>query len=466
MGAWGHHVQRRGGIYHLRVRVPHDLRTRLRMREIRKSLQTANVTEAKARAAKLYARLHQALSDIRQGAEAEVIRAALGRSEQAPARTRQDVSPFPTRALAPRVVEFLDQSYLAEKRLGEDSRRHIVNYVRLFAKVTGDKPLDAYTRADVVSYVRTLERLRWTLGKDPRDYGRPLDDLLRQSEGQRCMSSTTVEKHLTHVRALFLASLTYYRFASEGDVKAVFAPVPLSDFVPKASYRGIWQVDTLNKLFASPIWSGTASEPKAFRRRHVPGENIHKDAYWWLPILGLYTGARLEELAQLHHEDLKRDRTGIAFLDINEEGVRRLKNMSSARCVPVHSMLIDLGLLELFRPGRDGLVFPELRPHGRMGKLGGLYTVHFTRYRREIGVYEAGLDFHAFRHTAISRLGEREVPGLKIARLAGHMAADPDEARTRMTRRYSHYDISSLRDSIERLEYPGLDLGSFRRGNT
>ncbi len=87
MGTWGHHVQRRGGIYHLRVRVPHDLRTRLGLREFRKSLKTANASEAKARAANLYARLHQALTDIRRGAEAEVVRAAVG-IEHAPARAR------------------------------------------------------------------------------------------------------------------------------------------------------------------------------------------------------------------------------------------------------------------------------------------------------------------------------------------------------------------------------------------
>jgi len=441
------------------LRVPASLRDQVGVQEIRRSLGTSCPHAAKAVAADLYARIQQALFDIREKPEdaTQIMAAALGTSG-APR-----VAGVPAKVVLPTiptVTKFLADSYLAEMRLGEDSRRHIINYVGWFARITGDKPLAAYSRGDVVSYIRTLERLRWTLGKDPRDLEVPVADLLAQSEGMRCMGATTVEKHLTHVRAFFLSALGYHRFAPEADVRGWFAPVPLSDFVPRPGKRSIWQVNVLNRLFASPIWSGTASAPEEFSRRHVPGGSVHRDAYWWLPVLALYTGCRLEELAQLHHEDLKRDKHGLAFLDINSEGVRRLKNSGSARLIPLHSVLTKLGAEKLFASEHSGLVFPELRPHGRMNKLGGLYTVHFTRYRREIGIYDPQVDFHSFRHTFVTRLGEFEVPGLKIARLAGHADADPDERRMRMTRRYSHYDITPLRDAIERLDYPGLVLNT------
>lgn len=450
MAAWGHHVQRRGGIYHLRLRVPDDIRDRVGVREIRRSLETRCPLEARARVADLYARVSAALSEIRSsrdGDAALMLAEILGQGHAASVRvTRSARSPAP---LVPTVTEFLEDSYLAEKRLGEDSRRHIINYVTWFARITGDRRLSDYARGHVVEYVRKLERLKWTLGKDPKDLERPLADLLRESEGGRCLGTTTVEKHLTHVRAFMLTALGYHKFAAEADVRTAFAPVPLSAFVPPVSKRGIWTVDALNRLFASPTW-----EPGARR-----------DAHWWLPILALYTGARLEELAQLHHEDLRRDRHGLPFLDINDEGVRRLKNSGSVRLIPVHSALVGLGVEDLFKSrksavcdGQPGLVFPELKPHGRMRKLGGGYTVWFTRYRRAHEIYEPGVDFHSFRHTFVSRLGELDVPGLKIARLAGHAEADPDERRMRMTKRYSHYDIGPLREAIERLEYPGLKL--------
>ena len=38
-------------------------------------------------------------------------------------------------------------------------------YVRLFAKVLGDKPLNVYTRAEILKWVKTLEQVRTTYTK-------------------------------------------------------------------------------------------------------------------------------------------------------------------------------------------------------------------------------------------------------------------------------------------------------------
>lgn len=254
MAAWGHHVQRRGGIYHLRLRVPDELRDRVGVREIRRSLETRCPLEARARVADLYARVSAALSEIKSsqdGDAAFTLAEILGQGHAASVRgTRSARSPAP---LVPTVTEFLQGSYLAEKRLGEDSRRHIVNYLTWFARITGDKRLSDYARGDVVSYVRTLERMKWTLGKNPKDLEQSVADLVRESEGGRCMGATTVEKHLTHVRAFMLTALGYHRYAAEADVRTAFASVPLSAFVPPVTKRGVWTVDALNRLFASPV---------------------------------------------------------------------------------------------------------------------------------------------------------------------------------------------------------------------
>jgi len=57
------------------------------------------------------------------------------------------------------------------------------------------------------------------------------------------------------------------------------------------------------------------------------------DHRYWLPILGLYTGCRANEVCQLHKEDLK-EQDGIWYLDINDNGKKSLKNRSSRRLVP------------------------------------------------------------------------------------------------------------------------------------
>jgi len=61
---------------------------------------------------------------------------------------------------------------------------------------------------------------------------------------------------------------------------------------------------------------------------------------FWLPVLGLFTGCRIEELCQLHCSDVIQY-DGIWCLDINDEGEKRLKNKSSKRVVPLHQILVD-----------------------------------------------------------------------------------------------------------------------------
>jgi hypothetical protein len=57
----------------------------------------------------------------------------------------------------PTVMGFLETVYINEKQLREDQNRHVENYIRLFARIAGDRPLAEYKRLDILNWVRTLE---------------------------------------------------------------------------------------------------------------------------------------------------------------------------------------------------------------------------------------------------------------------------------------------------------------------
>ena len=63
--------------------------------------------------------------------------------------------------------------------------------------------------------------------------------------------------------------------------------------------RKMWEGEPLRRLFASPVWTGCLSES----RRSTPGSMIVEDEKYWLPIVGLNHGNRLEEFAQLRRGD-------------------------------------------------------------------------------------------------------------------------------------------------------------------
>jgi hypothetical protein len=98
----------------------------------------------------------------------------------------------------------------------------------------------------------------------------------------------------------------------------------------------MWSGDELRRLFTSPVWTGSHPFYRAER-----GDKIIRDALFWLPLLGLFHGNRLEEFAQLRREDVK-EAEGAPYLRITDEDGRQLKNERSRRDVPLHPELIRL----------------------------------------------------------------------------------------------------------------------------
>ena len=69
---------------------------------------------------------------------------------------------------------------------------------------------------------------------------------------------------------------------------------------------------------------------RIFNLRKLKSESIDKNkpAYYWVPLLGLYTGARLNEICQLYVNDIK-EIDKIWCIDINRKtNDKKLKNAS------------------------------------------------------------------------------------------------------------------------------------------
>ncbi|MDU0736323.1 site-specific integrase [Pseudomonas aeruginosa] len=141
----------------------------------------------------------------------------------------------------------------------------------------------------------------------------------------------------------------------------------------------------------------------------------------WLPLLARSTGARLEELCQLHTDDFV-ELQGIPCLRIDDskEG-QKLKNQSSRRTLPVHPAIIRLGLLEYvasIRANEPTRIFPDLKP--TRGKYGHAPSKWFSRYRMKVGINDPRKSFHSFRHTFIDDLREAGVQDSLVKQMAGH----------------------------------------------
>jgi integrase len=178
-------------------------------------------------------------------------------------------------------------------------------------------------------------------------------------------------------------------------------------------------VEELNALFGSPAFVGRQIKPKKYDSA---------SAVPWAAAIALYSGATLEEIAQLRPCDIRKEKGDGWVIDITPDAAisHRLKREARRRIVPLHPQLESLGLLRYL----DGLprdakrVFPGL-PIGGKGKdrLGSALGKAFKRWRDKVGIAsteERKIDFHSFRHCFGKAIEDAGVPASDRARLLGH----------------------------------------------
>jgi integrase len=210
-------------------------------------------------------------------------------------------------------------------------------------------------------------------------------------------------------------------------------------FKETTKQRRPWSEAELQTLFGQPL----------FQQYQLPKDwRAGSDAAYWIPLLGLYTGARLSELAQLRKDDIllseEMPAISISNLGINQQ----VKTSASIRTIPIHSELIRLGFIKyvinIKNKDADSL-WPTLNQ--RKDKPGGYFSNWFGEYRGSLGLVGYP-DFHCFRHTVRSQLGEAEVPEHVIDSILGH-----EIKGSTGTKVYTHRSLKTLKNSIELLHF-------------
>lgn len=317
----------------------------------------------------------------------------------------------------------------------------------LFAEMAGDRPMSKYARADAVRFKDMLRDLPGNYGKAVEYRGMTGEAIVQATADEDVvrLQPRTVQRHINALSTLWAAAV------EAGEVKDnIFAGFKFPNHKKAHEQRAMWSEDKLQKLFSSPVWTGC----KSAERRSQPGKMIIRDERYWVPLIGLFSGMREEEICQLLIDDVRVER-GIWVFDINALLSKQVKNSNAVRLVPVHSKLIEFGFLEYVRAQRDAghnRVFHQLEGGGADDRLGHNFSKWFTRYRRAIGLYERLLDFHSLKHSATTFMQWSGVPEAVIDKLTAH-------ARAGETARYTkEFQITQLRDGIEGIR-PNITLG-------
>lgn len=271
--------------------------------------------------------------------------------------------------------------------------------VTQFIELCGDGSIQNINRATIRDYRKLLAQLP-AKGDGIRKLGAKALIAKADAEGLPRISEPTIRNKLKALSAV-LSHGVRLGLLNENPVIAGGIAKDAAKAATKRSARARQRKDytkeELASIFSSPIYSASGwSAPRA---------DFGK-AWYWIPLLLYYTGARREELAQLRTTDVVRTGAEAPCLSIlanddESDGERGVKTKGSRRLIPLHPDLIRLGFIEYVVGLSDAnaQVFPGLKADPR-GYFGANFGKRWAEYLREVvGLKASATPSHGFRHT-------------------------------------------------------------------
>lgn len=457
-------LHRTGGSLYFRISVPQELRPLLRKREIKQPIILQDYDHARASAAELaytwklvFSKMRECMGKGNKPPELKLILRDLlldpksgttkvGAVEFDPENLDQELEALgkhlpglgrsgTTEAEQSLLLEVIE-AFCTEREAGgtwgpktaESNRKMFEELVEIF----GDVPIASIDKQKARGYKETLLQLPPNYRKKAEYDGLGIDQIIALKPPEK-LSTKTVNIRIQGVSALFKwAKINGYCSANP------FEGLSVKSKARAADKRDPFTDEELAQIFGK----GGFVKPNAVRPNR-----------YWIPLVALYTGARLEEVAQLHVEDVK-EVNGTWCLDINEAGDKKVKSDASKRLIPLNDEILDLGFIDFVgsqKSSRHDRLFPELN-RGRDG-YGQSFQKWFGREKSKAGFPKSTKSFHSLRHTFIDRLRNQGIDDAKLAALVGH-------SNSSMTSLYGQgYHIAQLHEVVNKLRFLRLISG-------
>ena len=182
-------------------------------------------------------------------------------------------------------------------------------------------------------------------------------------------------------------------------------------------------------------------------------DEMDKPDWYWIPLMSLYSGARLGEVCSLSVDDFE-EIDGIKCYYIPDA-----KTPGGRRTVPIHSALLELGLWTYrdFLNDRAEQKLLWFRPKGKLTKSVG---EQWGKWVGRCGIKDKSKVFHSFRSTAITDMYDSDSPNPAAIRdTVGHTGGTSG-----VHGKYIHgAALRRALDAIESLQFPTVDINVVRR---
>jgi integrase len=403
-----------------------------------------------------YRKLGMAVLTAHVRAYKDLERRNAGEPIETPARALLSADAAPTVALGDQCGTLRDafNGWKKERERPEGTVHEYGRAVDMFTQLHGDLRLVDMRRSHARLFRDALQQVpklrKGDLLKAPlpvlSEYGRARPSIAK-------VSPATVNKQVGAVQAIAGWGHHHGLVPDEVSWANPFDEMRLEE---ELSDREPYTVEDLNSIFAHIL---TTKLPKAAKGT----------AGVWLPLLGLFSGGRLAELAGLRANDVREeDGCPLIWIVQDKAAGRRLKTRNAERAVPVHPQLVAMGFLDLVaerrrKDGENAWLLPSVSPD--RGKALAAWSKWYGLYiREEVGLIDRRKVFHSFRHSFQDGLRratkDEELRDAIAGRSSGKSVSRSYGAKSMLSR----WGVEALREAVEGVSYPGLKLPRVRPG--
>lgn len=418
------YLRYKNGIYHVRVRVPQDLKDLIPRNEIIKSLKTSDKRTAILLAKDYIFHMNRRFVLLRSGylddQHKQQMVSTIARPKETP---EQKDSTFTLSMLIDDYVQANQQKWRLK------SRMEVEYSVKLALEVMGNMGLKEVSREKLKEYKNNLLKLPANFTKSPKYRDMTIAKILALDD-VKPMSLTSVNKHLS-----WLGSMLNYA------VKEGYISINPSEGLQvqrngRADLeRMAYSVDDMKEMVRCLTWDAK-----------------HPERYW-VPLIGMLQGMRLNEICQLYCIDFQQV-AGIWCINVNGETAdKELKNAASQRVIPLHPELLKAGIIGYVEQAskRHERLWPTL-PRRRDGYAHD-FGKWYQQFNRKLITKEPRKVFHSLRHSFIDHLKQNGVAETLIAELVGHS----NEKSMTMGRYGKRYQPKVLLEALMKLDY-GIEI--------
>lgn len=281
-----------------------------------------------------------------------------------------------------------------------DTQRLVTSVKKLlFLYFNEDAPVYKITRDNLLEFRDLLYKIPTKLAQKSKYKDKSLSQILKLSKKDDKLSEVTIQKYMIRVIQFF-----NYCFDSSYINKSITAKMNVKiDVDPSERAVLPYDVSEARKIF--DIVTNIKQSGKS------PSSRIEASELYYVTMIAAYSGMRIKEITQLHKEDIVL-KDGIYCFNINTNDGKTTKTKNSIRFVPIHSKLIELGLLEYVNSKKNGNIFKVSNKD--------FSEIFRSQIQRKFIDKDSKKTFYSFRHYFIDYLVQREVEANLIAQIVGH----------------------------------------------